>query len=107
MSDLIAVHIHTPSGLTIPLSFDEYRLALLGLVDFEGQWQALEAAAQFVTDGRNKAALIRERLLPIAGYLPVLVERDLDAAELLAVRFWFRQGTCRAEEAVDSQEGTS
>jgi hypothetical protein len=80
----------TRSGLVLSLSRDEYRLALLGVVDFEGDWQALEVASSFVVDGPKKGVLIRERLLPMAGELAPAFERGVDAFELIAARFWFR-----------------
>jgi hypothetical protein len=88
----------TPSGLVIPLSIDEYRLALLGAVDFEGNWQALELASHFVVDGPRKGKLIRERLLPVVEHLAPAFERGVptpflgsaEALELVAARHWFR-----------------
>jgi len=74
------------------LTPSEYRLALLGLVDFAGEWSALETATTFVVDGPAKRAVIRERLLPAAAELNVLLTRDVDAIELLAARYWFRNG---------------
>jgi hypothetical protein len=76
------------------LSLDEYRLALLGLVDFEGDWPALETATMFVTDGSAKATLVRERLLPLADSLSLLVYRGVDTFELLVARHWFRHKAC-------------
>jgi len=78
--------------VVLALTSNEYRLALLGLVDFAGQWSALETATAFVVDGPAKRAVIRERLLPMADELTVLLTRDVDAIELLTARYWFRNG---------------
>jgi hypothetical protein len=80
-----------PSGLTVTLSPDEYRLALLWLIDFESSWEGLEAATLFVADGQAKLALIRQRLRPLAHDLAPLGTR-VDSLALLAARHWFRQG---------------
>jgi|GEM_PF-1467020 hypothetical protein len=72
------------------LTLNEYRLALLGLVDFAGEWEALETATTFVVDGARKGALVRERLRPLAAHLDVLLARGVDGLELLAARHWFR-----------------
>jgi hypothetical protein len=85
------VTILTPSGLTVTLSPDEYRLALLWLFDFEAAWEGLEAATLFVADGDAKLALIRQRLRPLADDLALLGEH-VDSLALLAARHWFRQG---------------
>ena len=95
-------------GVILALTSNEYRLALLGLVDFAGQWFALETATAFVVDGPTKLAVIRERLLPMADELAVLLTRDVDAIELLAARYWFRNGAYnpRPDPAVDPIEAT-
>ena len=80
-----------PSGLVVTLSPDEYRLALLWLIDFEAAWEGLETAALFVADGQAKLALIRQRVRPLANDLTPLGER-VDSLALLAARHWFRQG---------------
>jgi hypothetical protein len=72
------------------LTLNEYRLALLGLVDFAGDWDALETATTFVVDGDTKAVLVREHLRPQAAHLDVLLARGVDGLELLAARHWFR-----------------
>jgi hypothetical protein len=82
------------------LSVAEYRLALLGLVDFAGAWDALELATTFVIDGPAKLALIQERLRPLAGYL----SQRVDALEMLAARHWFRRG---AISEVSDVEGST
>ena len=81
----------TPSGLAVALSPDEYRLALLWLIDFEAAWEGLETATAFVTDGAAKLALIQQRLRPLADDLSSLGQR-VDSLALLAARHWFRQG---------------
>ncbi len=86
-----AVTIRTPAGTRIDLSLAEYRLALLWLVDYAGQWEPLEMATTLVVDGPAKAALVREHLRPAALHLPALTSRGVDALEMLAARFWFRQ----------------
>ncbi len=86
-----AVTIRTSAGPRIDLSLAEYRLALLWLVDYGGHWEPLETATTLVVDGSAKAALIRERLRPVATHLPTLTSRGVDALEMLAARFWFRQ----------------
>ena len=73
------------------LSPDEYRLALLWLIDFEAAWEGLEAATLFVADGPAKLALIRQRVRPLADDLALLGEH-VDSLALLAARHWFRQG---------------
>ncbi len=93
MAERIATIISRTSGLSVQLSSDEYRLALLGQVDFEGQWSALTAATGWVVDGATKAALIRERLLPIAGILGG-VGSQVDAMEMVIARHWFRNLPC-------------
>ena len=80
-----------PSGLAVALSPDEYRLALLWLIDFEAAWEGLEAATMFVTDGEAKLALIRQRLRPLADDLSPLGQH-VDSLAMLAARHWFRQG---------------
>jgi len=96
-------------GGVLALTSNEYRLALLGLVDFAGQWSALETATSFVVDGPVKRSLIRERLLPQAEDLPALMQRDVDALDLLAARYWFRHGACdpRPGPAVTPNEAPS
>jgi hypothetical protein len=91
VSDTPAIVFRTPSGLTISLTADEYRLALLGLVDFAGAWDALALAADFVVDGPAKQALIRERLRPLSEALSPLAQQ-VDALAMLAARHWFRTG---------------
>jgi len=87
------VSLRLVSGESIGLTWNEYRLALIGLVDFAGDWQALETAAALVVDGAAKAQLARERLQPLAGHLGVLLNRGLDGIELLTARHWFRNGS--------------
>jgi hypothetical protein len=94
MSDSIETHLRTPSGLVIGLSQEEARLALLGLVDFEGCWDSLRAATAFIADGAAKDAVIRSRLLPLTDYLPALLDGGIDSLEMLAARYWFRSGPC-------------
>jgi hypothetical protein len=95
----------TSPELSVALSADEYRLALLGLVDFEGQWEALATAAAFVVDGSRKAALVQERLAPIASHLPALLKRKVDAFEMIGLRHWFRH--MRLDEAPDPEEAAA
>jgi hypothetical protein len=76
----------------IVLTLNEYRLALIGLVDFEGDWAALATAATLVADAEAKSALVHHHLMPVAEHLSALLERDVDGLELLAVRHWFRSG---------------
>jgi hypothetical protein len=85
------VTIRTAEGRRIELTLPEYRLALLWLVDFAANWEALEYATTLVPDGPAKLALIRERLRPVAAHLPALASRGVDSLEMLAARFWFRQ----------------
>jgi hypothetical protein len=80
-----------PSGLTVTLSTDAYRLALLWLIDFEGAWEGLEAGTMFVADGPAKLALIRQRVRPLADDLASLGEH-VDSIAMLAARHWFRHG---------------
>ncbi len=84
------VPLHTPDGI-LELTLDEYRLALLGLIDFEGNFDALLLASSMVKDGEGKARIVRERLAPIAVYLPALLARGIDSIELLSIRYWFRE----------------
>jgi hypothetical protein len=86
-----AVTIRTPSGPRVELSLAEYRMALLWLVDFAGQWEPLETATSLVVDSATKAVLIRDHLRPAAQHLPTLASRGVDALEMLAARYWFRQ----------------
>jgi hypothetical protein len=90
-----------PSGLTVALSPDEYRLALLWLVDFEAAWEGLEAATAFVTDGAAKLALIQQRLRPLADDLAPLGQH-VDSLTLLAARHWFRQGPVSPQRVVEA-----
>lgn len=85
--------MRTAAGVRFELNFDEYRLALMGLVDFAGAWDALEMATTLVVDGPAKAAVVRNRLLPLASHLPALLARGVDSLEMLAARRWFRQGS--------------
>ena len=87
--------VRTPPGLTLALSPDENRLALLGVVDFEGDWEALEAAAALVVDGPAKASLIRERLAPAAAQFTGHFAADVNVFELLAARHWFDTQPCQ------------
>ena len=80
-----------PSGLAVTLSSDEYRLALLWLLDFEAAWEGLEMATLFVADGEAKLALIRRRVRPLADDLAPLGEH-VASLTLLAARHWFRHG---------------
>ncbi len=86
------VTIRRPGEPSFTLTLNEYRLAMLGLVDFAGEWEALELATTFVASGAEKGALVRERLRPLAVYLDVLLARGVDGLELLAARHWFRTG---------------
>ena len=113
MAEIPVVNIRLPSGPNITLTLDEFWLALLGLVDFEGDWEALQTAAGLVTDGETKAALISDRILPVAEYLTALLQRGVDAFELLTARHWFRHRACqtvspppiKAPGRSDSQDG--
>ena len=78
--------------MIVSLSRDEYRLALLGAVDFEGDWQALGYAARFVVDGERKGDLIRLRLMPVVEQLAPAFEGRVDVLSLIAARYWFRNG---------------
>jgi hypothetical protein len=86
------VSVPGPDGTTIELTYNEYRLVLIGLVDFGGDWAALEAATAFVLDGEAKQGLIRQRLRALAPYLDVLLRSGLDGVELFTARHWFRAG---------------
>jgi len=90
-----------PSGLAVALSPDEYRLALLWLVDFEAAWEGLEAATAFVTDGAAKLALIHQRLRPLADDLAPLGQH-IDSLALLAARLWFRHGQVSSHRVVEA-----
>jgi hypothetical protein len=82
--------VRTPSGLASALSSpDETRLGLLGVVDFEGDWEAMEAATMSVVDGPAKASLIRDRLVPIAAQLEDHFAAEINVLDLLAARHWF------------------
>lgn len=96
MAEIPAKSLRTSSGLPVALSAGEYRLALLGRVDFAGDWDALELATTFVPDGPAKRALIQERLRPLVESLSP-AERRVDALELLAARYWFRREMVRAD----------
>jgi hypothetical protein len=87
--------LRTPSGLALALSPDESRLALLGVVDFEGDWEAFEAATSLVVDGPAKASLIRARLAPAAAQFSDRVAADVNVLELLAARHWFDTQPCQ------------
>jgi hypothetical protein len=87
--------VKTSSGLTVPLSPDETRLALLGVVDFEGDWDALEAATTLVVDGPAKASLIRGRLAPVAAGFTGHFASDVNVLDLLAARHWFDTQPCQ------------
>lgn len=102
-----ALHIRLPDGRIVALTKEAYMLALLGLIDFEGCWPALELATEFVVDGPAKRQLIRDRLLPVADGLAVLLERGVDPFELLAARYWFRHQPCKSglEEALRPDDG--
>jgi hypothetical protein len=103
VSDAPSATFRTPSGLPVSLSAAEYRLALLGLVDFAGDWDALELATSFVSDGPAKLALIQKRLRPLADTLSPLAQR-VEALELLTARHWFRRG---AASEVSHEEGST
>ena len=105
MSLKSAWNLTTPSGVTIVLSPDEYRLALLGLVDFEGGWAIMQMAAEMVVDGEAKAALIRERLVPVADALPGLLAEGVDVFQLWAARHWFDSQTCRTAASAQRPGG--
>lgn len=104
MSDIPPTDFGTASGLSVSLTADERRLALLWLVDFERSWDALELATTFVVDGPAKLALIQDRLGPLGDMLAPLAQR-VDALEMLVVRHWFRNGRCApAEDPHGEQE---
>jgi hypothetical protein len=88
--------IRTPSGLAFALSPDETRLALLGVVDFEGDWEAMEAATMSVVDGPAKAGLIRDRLALVAAQLEEHFAAEVNVLDLLAARHWFDTQPCRS-----------
>ena len=88
--------VKTPSGLTLALSPDETRLALLGVVDFEGDWEAMEAATTLVVDGPAKASLIRDRLAPAAAQLPGHFAAEVGVLDLLSARHWFDTQPCQS-----------
>ena len=88
--------VRTPPGLTPVLSPDETRLALLGVVDFEGDWEAMEAATALVVDGPAKASLIRDRLAPAAAQLPGHFAAEVGVLDLLAARHWFDTQPCQS-----------
>ena len=88
--------VKTPPGLTPALSPDETRLALLGVVDFEGDWEAMEAATTLVVDGPAKASLIRDRLAPAAAQLPGHFAAEVGVLDLLAARHWFDTQPCQS-----------
>ena len=88
--------VKTPSGLTPALSPDETRLALLGVVDFEGDWEAMEAATALVVDGPAKASLIRDRLAPASAQLPGHFAAEVGVLDLLAARHWFDTQPCQS-----------
>ena len=90
-----------PSGLAVTLSPDEYRLALLWLIDFEAAWEGLETATMFVADGQAKLALIRQRVRPLADDLTPLGAR-VDAMALLAARHWFRHGLILEDRSAEA-----
>ncbi len=89
--DRAAVAIRVDRSTIMELDLDEYRLALLWLVDFERDWDAFEMAAKLVVDGAAKAGIAAVRLRPMAEHLPALAKRGVDSLELLAARYWFRQ----------------
>jgi len=88
--------VKTSSGLTPALSLDETRLALLGMVDFEGDWEAMEAATTLVVDGPAKASLIRDRLAPAAAGFTGHFAADVNVLDLLAARHWFDTQPCQS-----------
>jgi len=88
--------VKTLSGLTFALSPDETRLALLGVVDFEGDWEAMEAATTLVVDGPAKASLIRDRLAPTAAEFTGHFAADVNVLDLLAARHWFDTQPCQS-----------
>jgi len=103
--------VTTPSELTLALSPDEARLALLGVVDFEGDWEAMEAATTFVVDGPAKASLIRDRLALAAAEFTGHFAGDVNVLELLAARHWFDTQPCqkvtRPKHAGDQEPAAS
>jgi hypothetical protein len=109
MSPISTWSLTTPSGLTIVLSPDEYRLALLGLVDFEGDWDTLHVATTLVADGEAKATLLREKLAPVADALPAMLADGVDIFQLWTARQWFASQMCQPAPVVtDSRDrGTS
>ena len=96
MSPDVPQTVKTPPGLTPALSPDETRLALLGVVDFEGDWEAMEAATALVVDGPAKASLIRDRLAPAAVQLPGHFAAEVGVLDLLAARHWFDTQPCQS-----------
>jgi hypothetical protein len=69
---------------------------LLGVVDFDGDWEALEAATRLVVDGPAKAGLIRERLAQAAAQLPGHFAAEVGVQDLLAARHWFDTQPCQS-----------
>jgi hypothetical protein len=88
--------VKTPPGLPPALSPDETRLALLGVVDFEGDWEAMEAATTLVVDGPAKASLIRDRLAPAAAQFTGQLAADVNVLDLLSARHWFDTQPCQS-----------
>ncbi|MCU0502033.1 MAG: hypothetical protein MUC51_09765 [Anaerolineae bacterium] len=86
----------TPPWPPPALTPDETRLALLGVVDFEGDWAALEAATALVVDGPAKASLIRDRLAPMAAQLQGHFAAEVGVLDLLAARHWFDTQPCQS-----------
>ena len=87
------------------LSPDETRLALLGVVDFEGDWEAMEAATALVVDGPAKASLIRDRLAPAASQLPGHFAGEVGVLDLLSARHWFDTQPCQSADASETIAG--
>ena len=88
--------VSTQSGPTPVLSPDEARLALLSVVDFEGDWEAMEAATALVVDGPAKAGLIRGRTAPAPAQVTDHPAADVNVLELLAARHWFDTQPCQS-----------
>ena len=66
------------------------------MVDFEGDWEAMEAATTLVVDGPAKASLIRDRLAPAAAQFTGHFAADVNVLDLLAARHWFDTQPCQS-----------
>ena len=90
------IRLMTPSGTSLTVTPDAFRLMLLGWVDFAADWDGLVVAADFVVDGQAKVRVLTEQVRPLVDVLPAALGGQVDAIVMLAARHWLRNEPLRS-----------